>query len=109
MNLITLISVFGICVPTLGPVVPVGYIRLLMYVTSLTSFFSPQLAVSDLVEASSDSDILVFVIPHQFIGKACDSMKGKIKNDAVGISLIKVCAALLESSDLFAFFLLLVV
>lgn len=50
----------------------------------------PQLAVPDLVEASSDADILVFVIPHQFIGKVCDTMKGKIKSDAVGISLIKV-------------------
>lgn len=42
------------------------------------------------MDASSDADILVFVIPHQFIGKACDTMKGKIKSDAVGISLIKV-------------------
>ncbi|XP_077461052.1 glycerol-3-phosphate dehydrogenase [NAD(+)], cytoplasmic isoform X3 [Stigmatopora argus] len=47
------------------------------------------LAVPDLVEASCDADILVFVIPHQFIGKACDTMKGKIKTDALGISLIK--------------------
>lgn len=42
------------------------------------------------MDASSDADILVFVIPHQFIGKVCDTMKGKIKSDAVGISLIKV-------------------
>ncbi|XP_077578740.1 glycerol-3-phosphate dehydrogenase [NAD(+)], cytoplasmic [Stigmatopora nigra] len=47
------------------------------------------LAVPDLVEASCDADILVFVIPHQFIGKACDAMKGRIKTDALGISLIK--------------------
>uniref|UniRef100_A0A8D2ZEJ1 Glycerol-3-phosphate dehydrogenase [NAD(+)] n=1 Tax=Scophthalmus maximus TaxID=52904 RepID=A0A8D2ZEJ1_SCOMX len=47
------------------------------------------LAVPDLVEASTDADILVFVIPHQFIGKVCDTMKGKIKSDALGISLIK--------------------
>ncbi|XP_077368778.1 glycerol-3-phosphate dehydrogenase [NAD(+)], cytoplasmic isoform X1 [Festucalex cinctus] len=47
------------------------------------------LAIPDLVEASGDADILVFVIPHQFIGKACDAMKGKIKSDALGISLIK--------------------
>lgn len=44
----------------------------------------------DLVEASKDADILVFVIPHQFIGKVCDTMSGKIKKDAIGISLIKV-------------------
>ncbi|XP_034446758.1 glycerol-3-phosphate dehydrogenase [NAD(+)], cytoplasmic isoform X1 [Hippoglossus hippoglossus] len=47
------------------------------------------LAVPDLVEASSDADILVFVIPHQFVGKVCDTIKGKIKSDALGISLIK--------------------
>lgn len=54
------------------------------------------MAVPDLVEASKDADILVFVIPHQFIGKVCDTMSGKIKKDAVGISLIKVtlCVAL---------------
>lgn len=54
------------------------------------------MAVPDLVEASNDADILVFVIPHQFIGKVCDTMSGKIKKDAVGISLIKVtlCVAL---------------
>ncbi|KAF6736541.1 Glycerol-3-phosphate dehydrogenase [NAD(+)], cytoplasmic [Oryzias melastigma] len=49
------------------------------------------LAVPDLVDASKDADILIFVIPHQFIGKVCDTMKGKIKSDALGISLIKVC------------------
>uniref|UniRef100_A0A3Q0QSP8 Glycerol-3-phosphate dehydrogenase [NAD(+)] n=1 Tax=Amphilophus citrinellus TaxID=61819 RepID=A0A3Q0QSP8_AMPCI len=47
------------------------------------------LAVPDLVEASSEADILVFVIPHQFVGKVCDTIKGKIKSDALGISLIK--------------------
>lgn len=49
-----------------------------------------QLAVPDLVDASNEADILVFVIPHQFIGRVCDTMKGKIKSDALGISLIKV-------------------
>lgn len=52
----------------------------------------------DLVDASSDADILVFVIPHQFIGKVCDTMKGKIKSDAVGISLIKVKSLVLVLS-----------
>lgn len=42
------------------------------------------------MEASSDADILVFVIPHQFVAKVCDTMKGKIKTDALGMSLIKV-------------------
>ncbi|KAL2102001.1 hypothetical protein ACEWY4_003762 [Coilia grayii] len=46
-------------------------------------------AVPNLVEAVSEADILVFVIPHQFIGRVCDTIKGKIKTDALGLSLIK--------------------
>ena len=67
-----------------------------------TSFLPPQLAIPDLVEASSSADILVFVIPHQFVGKVCDTIKGKIKSDAVGISLIKVrlCSCALWISHL---------
>lgn len=59
--------------------------------------FPPQLAVPDLVEASKDADILVFVIPHQFIGKVCDTMRGNIKKEAIGISLIKVSKCLFVS------------
>lgn len=57
---------------------------------SILTLVRPQVAVPDLVDASCDADILVFVIPHQFVGKVCDTMKGKIKSDALGISLIKV-------------------
>ncbi|XP_028821138.1 glycerol-3-phosphate dehydrogenase 1b [Denticeps clupeoides] len=46
-------------------------------------------AVPDLVDAVKEADILIFVIPHQFIGKVCDTIKGHIKADAVGMSLIK--------------------
>nr|XP_006629312.1 PREDICTED: glycerol-3-phosphate dehydrogenase [NAD(+)], cytoplasmic [Lepisosteus oculatus] len=46
-------------------------------------------AIPDIVDAATGADILVFVIPHQFIGKICDTLKGKIKKDAIGISLIK--------------------
>nr|XP_055024377.1 glycerol-3-phosphate dehydrogenase 1a [Misgurnus anguillicaudatus] len=46
-------------------------------------------AVADLLEAAKNADILLFVIPHQFIGRVCDTMKGKIKQDALGMSLIK--------------------
>lgn len=70
----------------------------------LTSFLPPQLAIPDLVEASSSADILVFVIPHQFVGKVCDTIKGKIKCDAVGISLIKV-RFILVLYEFFTFFL----
>ncbi|KAK2841414.1 hypothetical protein Q7C36_012993 [Tachysurus vachellii] len=46
-------------------------------------------AVADLVEAVGDADILLFVIPHQFISRVCDTIRGKIKQDALGLSLIK--------------------
>ncbi len=43
----------------------------------------------DVVEAASDADILIFVIPHQFIARALAPLKGKVKEGAIGISLIK--------------------
>ncbi|XP_071444762.1 glycerol-3-phosphate dehydrogenase [NAD(+)], cytoplasmic isoform X2 [Hetaerina americana] len=46
-------------------------------------------AVPDVVEAAKDADILIFVVPHQFINGLCSAMKGKIKPTAVGLSLIK--------------------
>ncbi|KAG8432173.1 hypothetical protein GDO86_016712 [Hymenochirus boettgeri] len=46
-------------------------------------------AVPDLVEATTGADILVFVLPHQFIGKICDQLVGHVKPEAFGISLIK--------------------
>lgn len=72
------------------PCVTLGCFAVLVWVTCFVMSFPPQLAVPDLVEASKDADILVFVIPHQFIGKVCDTMSGNIKKEAIGISLIKV-------------------
>lgn len=46
-------------------------------------------AVTDLVEAAKDADILIFVVPHQHVSKLCDQLKGRIKADAIAISLIK--------------------
>ncbi|KAG5211965.1 hypothetical protein MJG53_004576 [Ovis ammon polii x Ovis aries] len=46
-------------------------------------------AVPDVVQAAADADILIFVVPHQFIGKICDQLKGHLKADAIGVSLIK--------------------
>ncbi|XP_054828949.1 glycerol-3-phosphate dehydrogenase [NAD(+)], cytoplasmic-like [Eublepharis macularius] len=46
-------------------------------------------AVPDPVEAASGADILIFVIPHQFIPKICDQLVGKVKSGTIGISLIK--------------------
>jgi len=47
------------------------------------------LAVPDLAEAAKGADILIFVVPHQFILRVCDTIKDVIKKDAVGMSLIK--------------------
>ncbi|XP_053497666.1 glycerol-3-phosphate dehydrogenase 1c isoform X2 [Ictalurus furcatus] len=47
------------------------------------------IAVPDITEAIDGADILVFVVPHQFIGKLCDQMKPHVKPGAIGISLIK--------------------
>jgi Glycerol-3-phosphate dehydrogenase len=49
-----------------------------------------QVAVPDVVEAAKDADILVFVVPHQFIRTLCSTLLGKIKPTATGLSLIKV-------------------
>ncbi|XP_068598299.1 glycerol-3-phosphate dehydrogenase [NAD(+)], cytoplasmic-like [Brachionichthys hirsutus] len=47
------------------------------------------LAVPDLAESVKGADILIFVVPHQFIGRVCDTIKDHVKKDAVGMSLIK--------------------
>jgi len=46
-------------------------------------------AVTDVVASCTEADILVFVVPHQHVGKICNDLKGKIKADAVAVSLIK--------------------
>jgi glycerol-3-phosphate dehydrogenase (NAD+) len=46
-------------------------------------------AVPDVVEAAGDADIIVFVLPHQFIKHTCAPLVGKVKPGAVGLSLIK--------------------
>lgn len=46
-------------------------------------------AITDVVEACTDSDVLVFVVPHQFVSKICNQLKGKVKKSAIAISLIK--------------------
>jgi len=46
-------------------------------------------AVTDLLEVCRDADILVFVVPHQFVQKLCKQMVGTVKQGAIAISLIK--------------------
>lgn len=52
--------------------------------------FPTQVAVPNLNEAVQDADLLVFVIPHQFIHKVCDEITGRVPKKALGITLIKV-------------------
>lgn len=49
-----------------------------------------QVAEPDLLKACAGADVLLFVVPHQFIGKVCEQLKGHVKKDAIGMSLIKV-------------------
>ncbi|XP_056340873.1 glycerol-3-phosphate dehydrogenase 1-like protein isoform X1 [Oenanthe melanoleuca] len=46
-------------------------------------------AVPNLREAVQGADLLVFVIPHQFIHKVCDEITGQVPRKALGITLIK--------------------
>ncbi|XP_045590086.1 glycerol-3-phosphate dehydrogenase [NAD(+)], cytoplasmic isoform X2 [Procambarus clarkii] len=46
-------------------------------------------AVPDVLEAAKDADVLIFVIPHQFIKRICQPLVGNLKPTTVGISLIK--------------------
>ncbi|XP_042234677.1 glycerol-3-phosphate dehydrogenase [NAD(+)], cytoplasmic-like isoform X3 [Homarus americanus] len=46
-------------------------------------------AVPDVLDAAKDADVLIFVIPHQFIKRICQPLVGNLKPSTVGISLIK--------------------
>ncbi|XP_028599771.1 glycerol-3-phosphate dehydrogenase 1-like protein [Podarcis muralis] len=46
-------------------------------------------AVADPAETVNGADIIIFVIPHQFIPKICQQLTGHVKQGAIGISLIK--------------------
>lgn len=57
---------------------------------TVSSSLSLQVAVPNLSEAVQDADLLVFVIPHQFINRICDEITGRVPKEALGITLIKV-------------------
>ncbi len=59
-------------------------------VSAVYQFVVCQTAVSDLLESVRDADILVFVVPHQFVKGICDKINGHIKPDAHAVTLIKV-------------------
>ncbi|KAH8551339.1 glycerol-3-phosphate dehydrogenase [NAD+] [Umbelopsis sp. PMI_123] len=46
-------------------------------------------AIPDLVEACEGADLLVFVLPHQFVANVCKELNGKLGYKARAISLIK--------------------
>lgn len=46
-------------------------------------------AVPDIAEAAADADVLIFVLPHQFIKRVCQPLVGKLKPGANAITLIK--------------------
>lgn len=57
---------------------------------SVFYFFFVKIAVPDVLETAQDADILIFVLPHQFIKHTCKPLIGKLKPGACGLSLIKV-------------------
>jgi len=46
-------------------------------------------------ECAKDADILVFVLPHQFMEGICKQLAGHVKPTAIGVTLIKVTSAVL--------------
>lgn len=56
----------------------------------------------DVAEAANGADILVFVLPHQFIGRICGQIAGQIKPGTFGISLIKVSCCLHSTQSIWS-------
>lgn len=46
-------------------------------------------AVPDVVETAKDADVLIFVLPHQFMTNTCRPLIGQLKAGAFGVSLCK--------------------
>lgn len=46
-------------------------------------------AIPDVVEAAKDADIIIFVLPHQFLPMTCKPLVGNVKKEAFGVSLCK--------------------
>ena len=47
------------------------------------------IATSDIIKAVEDADVLIFVVPHEFVGKTLAQMKGHCKDTCVVVSLTK--------------------
>lgn len=59
-------------------------------------------ATSDLEETVKDATAFIFVLPHQFLGKTIEQLKGKIAPGAKGITLIKGVDVKETHIDIFA-------
>jgi len=46
-------------------------------------------AVPDIRDATFDANVLVFVLPHQFLGALCSQIRDVVAPDCIGVSLIK--------------------
>lgn len=60
------------------------------------------IANPDLVDTVKDATILIFNLPHQFIGKTCQTLRGKVVPFARGISCIKGVAVSDKGCELFS-------
>ncbi|XP_052092096.1 glycerol-3-phosphate dehydrogenase [NAD(+)], cytoplasmic-like isoform X1 [Mytilus californianus] len=46
-------------------------------------------AIPDVKDSAEGADILIFVLPHQFVRGVCKQLKGKVNDGAIAVSLIK--------------------
>ena len=46
-------------------------------------------AIPDVKDSAEGADILIFVLPHQFVRGICKQLKGKVNKGAIAVSLIK--------------------
>ncbi|KAI1280743.1 Glycerol-3-phosphate dehydrogenase [NAD(+)], cytoplasmic [Halotydeus destructor] len=47
------------------------------------------IADPDLVHSAEGADILIWVVPHAFVERMCTQLQGKVKKDAISVSLCK--------------------
>ena len=53
--------------------------------------------MSDLDVAIYDADILIFVVPYQYIHGVCEKLRGRVKSSALAVSLVKVSCVTSQS------------
>ncbi|XP_055337972.1 glycerol-3-phosphate dehydrogenase 1-like protein [Paramacrobiotus metropolitanus] len=47
------------------------------------------IAEPDILKATEDADLLVFVLPNQIFARSCEQLVGKVKSGAIALSLVK--------------------